>query len=1104
MKKFTLLILFCCVCSLSVNALFSQQDRFDVLFENKTITSVLSELKTQTGYVFFYMDGVIPENERVSVDLKNASLEEILDKIFVDKGYDYKIEDNLVIISKSAQQPPQPQQRAVTGRVIDENGDPMVGVSVSLQGTTRGVTTDANGDYLISVPSGSSLIFSHIGYRSQTIAVGSRSTINVKMEVAVEGITEVMVTGIFNKARETYTGAAVTVTEKELQMFRGQNLVQTLKNVDPSINIIFDNNVGSNPNVVPQITIRGNSSLPMSVEEYNTSLRNSVNSPLIIMDGFEISLTKLMDYNDHDIESINILKDASATAIYGSRGANGVIVIISKAPQPGKLKIHVQTDLTVEIPSLTSYDLLNAQEKLDLESLPNVDLYTNIAIRTHLLRKQLYWDLRKGIAEGVDTDWLHYPVHTGVGQKYNVRLEGGSDEFRWGASLLYNNIVGAMKGSERDNLSGTINLAYTFKRVIFKNQLMIGLNKSIESPYGSFSTWANAEPYYTPYNPNGSLIMEFPGMYLGGNSTGNPLYNASLNSIDESKYTEIINNFSIEWSILPELKIRAQFGISKNNNSSDIFVSPSHSRFNTSDYLTPDRHFMKGTYDYSNGESSSWNGALNLSYSKRFDSKHQIYAGLDLSMQEQNERVYDFSLEGFADDDVGSILTARNYSTTILPNGKESKSRRVGITGNMNYTYDNRYYADFSFRVDGSSQFGSNKKYAPFWSVGIGWNIHREAFLENNSVVNNFRVRASYGMTGSQNFEPYQALATYRSYTGDKYLTWDGLELRGLGNPNLTWQSTGQFNTGAEIGLWNNRINATFDYYVKQTSNLLSLRDLPLSMGFASFTDNIGEVQSKGFETSLSAYIIRNTQKELIWMLTGKLARNKDKITKLSEAIKAQTAQYLARNVDVSTLFYEGYSLNSIWAVRSLGIDPLSGEEIFIDRNGNATDVWNPSDKTYCGVKEPLYRGSMNSLLTYKNFILNLSFGFHWGGRLYNQTLLDKVEVTISTISLQNVDRRVWEKRWTTPGDVTFFKGFSNTRTRATSRFVMDDNVFELQSASLQYRLDRADFIKKAGLQALTFGINMSDLFYLSSVKRERGISYPFASRIGGTISLTF
>jgi len=1076
-----------------------------ISLKDARLSEALNEINRKTNnQVLFKVEEVSKEQKRVTVNLKNASVLKCVDACLDGTGFIYSFQGDVIVVqpkNTDSQQQQRPPKHILKGRVTDISGRPLEGVAVMVKGTNKGIATDKQGNYELDIPKYCTVIYSSIGMKSRTVNIRGDVNQDIILEDDAAEVCEVVVTGMFNKSKGSYTGSVSTITANQIQASKGQNLIQTLKNIDPSLNVRLDNTIGSDPNALPQFTLRGNSSLPTSVSEYNTGLKNSVNTPLIIMDGFEITLTKLMDYNDEDIESINVLKDASATAIYGSRGANGVIVIISKQPQPGKLRINAQAGVSLEIPDLTSYDLLNASELLGLQK--SLGLYSSDIPYT-INNKQLAYEARlKDVLEGVDTDWLHYPVRTGVSNKYNLRLEGGSEEFRWGTSLSYNNIEGAMKGSERNTFNGLINIAYTYKNVLFKNQLSIGQNHAIESRYGSFGTWAKMMPYDKPYDENGEVIAEFPGLYEGMARIGNPLKDATLNSLNDSKYLEVINNFSIEWDIVKELKLRAQLGIAKKLTESNNFLPANHSTFK--DYTTDDKYFRKGSYTFGSGNNLKYDGEITLSYSKTFKGKHQVYAGLDYFIQNNDYYGYNFKVEGFPIESQPFIGNALQYEHEGLPTGSNSTTRSLGVTANMNYTYANRYYVDLSYRMDGSSQFGSQNRFAPFWSTGIGWNLHRENFLKNSEVIDLLRVKLSYGQTGSQNFSAYQALQTYQYYTGDKYLNRTGAYLIALGNDKLKWQTTDEFNIGTEIGIFNNRVNATFDYYRKQTTNLLSAMDLPYSTGYPSYIENIGAVRNNGFETSLNWYVFRNTSKDgVIWLLGTKLAYNKNSIDKLSEAIKTQNEAYRNQDVDVSTLFYEGYAQNSIWAVRSLGIDPSTGKELFLDKNGDITETWHPSAKVYCGIGDPLYNGNISSMLRYRNFTLNLTFGYHWGGQVYNQTLLDKVEVKTHALYNQNVDRRVLSDRWSKPGDVTFFKAFSNNDTHATSRFVMDENVFELQSASLQYKIDEAKFLKKWNIQNMTFNLNMSDLFYLSSVKRERGTTYPFARRAGISIAVVF
>ena len=335
-------------------------------------------------------------------------------------------------------------------------------------------------------------------------------------------------------------------------------------------------------------------------------------------------------------------------------------------------------------------------------------------------------------------------------------------------------------------------------------------------------------------------------------------------------------------------------------------------------------------------------------------------------------------------------------------------------------------------------------------------------------------------------------------------MTWVGATLTGLGNYDLTWQTTHELNIGLEFGLWKDRIKGTIDFYNKTTDNLLSYMDLPLSTGFSNYMANVGEVKNKGFELSLSAYIIKDKERHFNWIVSGQMVYNKNRIAKLSDAIKQQNEQYMTSAADVSTLFFEGYPQNSIYAVQSLGIDPSTGQEIFLDKNGNQTYTWDAGDKVFLGSSDPLYRGNFGTTIVWKKLTVNCSFAYHFGGYAYNQTLLDKVEVTTSTISSQNVDERVLSQRWYNPGDVTFFKRLSNETTHATSRYVMEDNVLQLQSVGVQYRFDSQKLQRALRCNALTLALNMNDLFYLSTIKRERGTSYPYARNIQVSAKLSF
>lgn len=1095
-----LLLLFTVLALGSPQQVSAQSGRLTFRMQNATLKEIINEVQRISDYDFVYSDADIAGVPRRNANFNDSTIGQVLTQVLAGTGLEGQVNGNTIVIRKASEQP---ATRTITGQVTDQGRQPLIGVTVVVKGTTIGVTTDANGRYSINIPSGSQsvLTFSYIGMNPYEATVGAQTTtLNVTMTESSTAIADVIVTGIFERARESYTGSVTEVTRKDLEMFRGQNLISTLANFDPAVNILSDNAAGSNPNRVPEINIRGNSSLPGSIDELNAGVSAELNAPLILLNGFEISLQKLMDFNDDEVEKITILKDASATSIYGSRGANGVILITTVRPKSGELNLSLQIGLNIEAPDLSSYDLLNAADKLEVERMSGLYDSDDGPIKDMEYKADYYAKLAE-VKRGVDTYWLSKPLRVGVGQRYALRMDWGTERFQTGVSLSYNDVKGVMKGSDRSTFSGSISMAYIYKNLKFQNELSIDFNKADNGTYGSFSDYARMNPYWRTHDEKGNIIAQYNRIGGSGNPIPNPLYDAAQNIKDESKYHMIINNFMAEWKIFNALTLRGKLGLSRTVSSSDYFLPPTHSKF-LSGYNSAENFFRKGSYDYNTGETNLIDANITLDYAKVWNDKHQLFAGINYSISDQVDYDYYFSGEGYVTENLSYFPNALQYAQGSKPSGSESVTRRVGVTANINYTFDNRYYIDLSYRIDGSSLFGSDNRFAPFWSAGIGWNIHNEKFLKNSNIINRLRIKASIGETGTQNFSSYQAISTLKYYTSDKYLAWNAAELMSLGNDKLRWQTTLQSNAGLEFALLGNIVSGSIEFYKKKTSDLLSSMDLPLSHGFSSYIDNVGEVENKGYEASLTAILLRNSERRMILQVTGKIAYNKNVITKLSQAIKDQNELYLAENTDYVNLLYEGHSLNSIYAVPSLGIDPSTGEEVFLDRDGNVSRTWNPNAKILFGSLDPKYRGNASIYFAYGDFSVNLSFGYHWGGQQYNQTLINKVEVTNAQLNY-NVDSRVKEERWFAEGDLKFFKKVSSSNTRASSRFVMDDNVFSLESAAVAYRWN-ADYLKNAGIDALNLRLNMSDIFYISSIKRERGTSYPFSRKIALTVSLTF
>ena len=1084
-------------------SVYAQHERVNLEINSESLSNVLMKIKDQTGVRILYNENLLKNIRCENLTLKQLSVEDALSRIFESTNLGFEKSEGVIVVKERNIVAQQQNSIAIKGRVIDEKGLPLPGVTVMIKGTQLGSATDADGKFFFTVPAQRHvLLFTMIGMEQKELSIDARKDVpelEVVMKVAVNELEDVVVTGIFKKSRESFTGSVSTISEKELKTFRGRNLLSTLKNIDPTFNIVENNIYGSDPNHLPEVQIRGTSSLP-TVEDLKNETKVDLNTPLIILDGFEISLSRMLDLNDEDISSITLLKDGSATAIYGSRGANGVVVIETKRPEVGKLRLSYRGSVNIEVPDLTDYDVLDAREKLQLEV--DAGLYNGTFSSEVMRLQERYTKIKEAVERGVDTYWLSKPLRTGVGHKHNLRLEGGGDGgFRYSASAQYNDIKGVMKGSDRKTFNGNVDLLYEYGTLLFRNNLEVGLSESNESPYGSFDQYVSLNPYWTGVDEDGKILKELEEKNdLFNPGPENPLYNAALDLVNKKTTTTITNNFAVEWNPWKGVTLRSRIGLSKTINDADNFKPAEHTDFK--DYSDAEI-FRKGKYVYSSGKGFSYDWDVTLSYARTFMEKHELYVGLNYNLAQSESKSYSFTMEGFPQANLKMLSMALQYEKDSKPSGLESVDRRLGITGNLNYIYDNRYFVDFAYRVDGASQFGSSKRFAPFYSLGLGWNIHNERFLENVEWLDRLKLRASYAVTGAVNFNAYQALAMYEYFTEDRYRYWFGSHLMGLANEDLEWQRTNKWNVGLELAFLNNRLKVNADLYRNTTDNLLSEMYLPLANGFPSYTANIGEVRNSGLELSASGFLIRNTEKNIIWSLSASMIYEKNEIVKISDALKIANEELEAKGgSNPNFLYREGEALRTIYVVPSLGIDPSTGKELYLDRFGNVTYVWDARDKRACGVEEPKYRGNINTMFTWRDLSVNLSFGYRLGGHLYNSTLIDRVE---NANVLYNVDKRVYDERWRNPGDRTFFKDIKDkTATQMTSRFVQKENTLECQNVQLKYDFTQKWVKSYLGMQHLSVAFSTDNLFRVSTIKQERGIVYPFSRRFTFSLSAIF
>lgn len=989
----------------------------------------------------------------------------------------------------------------IRGTVLDENGLSVIGASVYLKETPAiGVAADIDGKFELNCPWTPNMVIvvSSIGYETQEVKVANPTKpIEVTLAETSQMLKETVVTGYFNRSMESFTGSAVTVTAKELQAIGNQNVIESLKNIDPAFIVGDSYELGSNPNQFNEINIRGKSSFAGLQGEYD----GNPNEPLFILDGFETTKTAVFDLDMNRVASVTILKDAAAKAIYGSKAANGVVVIETVAPTSGTLRVNYQGNVSVEMPDLTSYDLTNAREKLEVEL--NAGRYTSTSPSYQQALDQQYNELLKNVESGVNTYWLSKPLRVGVGNKHTLFFEGGDDAMRYGATIMYNNIAGAMKGSDRTTMQGNITLSYRVKNLMFRNSLSVTHNKAFESPYGSFSEYARLNPYYKPYDENGNINKVLGQFQPSGYGAAariyyNPLYNATLGTKNESRYTEITENFYIEWQAHKNLRLTGRLGYTYQTRSSDNFLPGNHTNFNE---WTGDMYYKRGSYTKTNGVSERLSIDLTANWSKTIK-KHMIFINGGYNLATSNSDQVGMTAWGFMNNRVDHITFAKQYADNGVPTGSESITREIGFIGSANYSYDDRYLADVSFRASGSSIFGANKRWGTFWATGIGWNLHKEHFMENAAWLTQFKLRGSIGYTGSQSFDPYQAMSTYKFYQDLMYDNISGAYLMALANDELKWQQTQDINIGLDLGIANN-LNMRVDGYVSTTEDQLIPITLPTSAGFTSYTGNLGNVVNKGIDATINWRVYNNPKKQAYININGTLGHNRNEIQNISDALKSFNDSQDANSTTAPlTRYEEGQSMSVIWVVKSLGIDPITGRELFVKKDGSTTYDWSSEDYIVGGDSNHKVRGNFGVSGEYKGFGFNISFSYRLGGDYYNQTLVDKVEnVDIA----YNVDRRVFSSTWKNPGDIATFKKISSTPTTtyATSRFVEKNNELQFSSLNLYYDFKFLN-IRKAGIERLKVNFYMNDICRISTVKTERGTSYPFARNCSVAVSATF
>ena len=1017
------------------------QTKIDIDVKSISIEDLFKEIQNSSDYIFFYKDNVLNTDKKVSINLKNANVSKVLDEAFINTDLSYKIKGKQVVVKKSRKvasinslidEATLPQEKTVTGLVKDNYGQPLPGVNILIQGTTTGTQTDFDGNYSIKVKDGAVLVFSYVGMTTKTLEVGERTILNVILNENAAALDEVLIVGYGSQTKESITGSVGIMKSKELEQVPVSTFEQSLRGSIAGLQATaLDGAPGGNT----EIRIRGIGSITASSE------------PLYVIDGIPIqagslatndnggtSTNVMAAINPNDIENITVLKDAASTAIYGSRGANGVILINTKQGKTGKA--------TISIKSLTGF---NSQAGRNILRPLNAAQYTELYLEGYINRgdtpaeAQARFDntfqqlIDPSTGQPTDTNWLDAITRTGITQSYDLSVRGGTDKVKYFMSGSYLDQENYIIGSGFKRFSTRANLEYKANDYLTISN-NISVSDLVSSTFDDGGSWTNPFKNSLELSPLIPIYDE-QGRYNGEHRTYFPLGGAnpvgSLNGDDlrETKQLRVIDNFAISINILKNLKFRSQWNF-------DIL------KLDESEYRNP-RYgygFNIGGFAYeASTTNKTWVGTQTLDYNFVLGENHNFNLLAGYEAQESTFESSSASGTQFPNDKVRTLNSA---SAEFTVSGSKSEYTFASMFSRVNYNYSGKYFVSGSLRRDGSSRFGADNRWGNFYSVGASWIASKESFLNDVSFIDLIKIRTSFGLTGNAaigNF-PSQGLYVY----GQDYDGSPGGSPSQIGNPNLTWETQENFNIGLDFGLFN-RVNGTVEYFNRVSSDLIL--DVPISRtsGFNSLTQNFGEMTNSGIELTLNADIINN--EDFNWNLGFNVTFLKNEITKLTEDFNSGRFRR-----------QEGQDFQSFYLFNWAGVNQTNGEpQWYTDATKTAVtsslgDAERFLDDTSA---TPEFFGGINTSFTYKGFSLSANFNYSYG----NYILDNRARGSLGDGRLTPRSTATWlfENRWV-PGKtdalVPKFRwgGWPGSGEAANSRWLYDGSFIRLKDLTVAYQ----------------------------------------------------
>lgn len=1006
-KKFFSCIQIVFALFLFVSLANAQNQKVQLSGANLTLKAAFKQIEQQTEMSVDYDAEVINTSRQVPTVTKTLTVNELLKQLLRNTGYTYTFEGTHILIKV---QQFEGMKKKVTGTISDETGLSVIGANVVEKGTTNGVITDLNGNFTIEVADNAILKVSYVGYSTSEMRVGNRTHLAIQIKEDAELLDEVVVIGYGVVKKSDLTGSVSSVKSEEVNAYPSANLLQAISGKTSGMEI--KQNTGA-PGGSISVRIRGANSVQGS------------NEPLYVVDGFPISGSPT-NLNNSDIESIEILKDASATAIYGSRGANGVVMITTKQGKTGKTRVELDASYTTQS-LVKKLDLMNATEYAQFYNMQQLNDTGN---------EYFTADQIAGFGEGYD--WQDLIFRNAPILRTNLSITGGNEktQFMLGGSVYMQD--GIIKGSDYDRYSLQAKINHKVNKyfaVNFSSSLTRAETDRKDSGGGArgssmISSAISAPPTLTPYNEDGSyrvLATEYPFV---ATDIINP-----VNFINEQsnhvRKNSVLANVSFIITPISDLTIKIMGGIQNNDEL-------------TSGYKSLQFLHSSGNASLKAAQFTSLLSENTVNYSKRIG-KHSFSVLGGFTYQNFLDTNVSGSGTGFLND-VFDVYSLQSASTPGIPSSFYAKSVLLSYLARVNYSFNDKYLLTASIRRDGSSRFSDGNKWGNFPSAAFAWRVSNEDFLKDVKALSNLKVRASWGKTGSQAIAAYATLNTLSNgkviFDDALYNTFaPGTRLPG----DLKWETTEQYDFGVDIGLWN-RLNITLDGYLKNTSDLLNTVILPSSSGYTSTIRNVGKVQNKGFEASVDARILTG---EVKWNVNANISFNRNKVKKLNggEDIYGGSVNAVVIS-DETNILREGYPIGQFYGYLENGYDS-EGRIVFKDLDGD--NVITKNDKTFIGDPNPDFIYGFTTDVGYKGFELSLFFQGSQGNDLFNASAISN---TIDYGFGLNMPKEVFYNHWTPENVNAKYPAISyNTTVKVSDRFIENGSFLRLRNIQLTYNL---------------------------------------------------